>query len=210
MTTRNHDNTTTRGAEGTTTFFLVRHGQTESNLLGRFVGQQDSPLTELGESQARRAAERLQGERIDIAYSSPLGRAVATAEPICSALKLKFHLTNAFREMCFGPWQGCKIDDAEREWPIEFGNFRRAPDQFALTGAETFHDLERRVVGGAHALAKRHPGKRVLVVSHGVAIKVLLLHLRGQGLSAFPGMQTLENGDYVKVTVPPTREAQGD
>ncbi len=187
-----------------TTFFLVRHGQSESNLLGRFAGQLETPLTELGREQAQDAAQRLQGERIDVAYSSSLGRAAATAEIICTALKLELNVVDAIQEMCFGPWQGRKIDDAQREWPEEFGNYRRAPDAFALEGAETFHALQTRVVDGVHAIANRHPGKRVLAVSHGVAIKVLLLHLRGQGLGELRSLPTMANGQHIEVTVPST------
>ncbi len=194
--------------ETATTLFLVRHGQSEANLQGRFAGQLDSPLSELGRAQAREAAERLADAGLDVAYASPLKRARGTAEAICAALELELHVTEGLMEMCFGPWQGRPIDEAEREWPEEFANYRRAPSQFALAGAETFHDLQRRVVHAVHAIARRHPGQRVLIVSHGVATKVLLLHLRGQPLDALPTLRTMKNGAHVEVTVTPPSGAQ--
>lgn len=194
--------------ETATTLFLVRHGQSEANLQRRFAGQLDSPLSELGREQAREAAQRLADESIAIAYASPLRRARSTAEVICAELGLDLHVADGLKEMCFGPWQGRPIDEAERRWPDDFAHYRRAPSQFSLAGAETFPELQRRVVETVHTIARRHPGQRVLIVSHGVATKVLLLHLREQPLDALPTLTTMKNGAHVEVTVTPPSGAQ--
>ena len=185
-----------------TTFYLLRHAETASNRTGQFVGQLDSPLTERGAQQAEEAAERLAPLAIDFAFASSLGRAARTAEIICDRLALPLRLSDDLREMCFGPWQGQKIKACEEEWPEQFQHFRNAPESFDLTGAERFADLQARLVGALERIAHEHPGKDVLVVSHGVAIKVLLLHFQGRPLSDLAALTTPHNCAFVTVSIP--------
>ncbi|MEM6295095.1 MAG: histidine phosphatase family protein [Myxococcota bacterium] len=194
--------TSSRTQPSETRLILVRHGQSESNLLGRFAGQHETPLTDLGRQQARDAAQRLLGAGIEVAYTSTLGRARETAEIICGALELQLHPSDALREMCFGPWQGEEIAEAQRRWPVDFGHYRHEPHAFALEGAETFRQVQTRMVDGIHRIAEAHPGRTVLVVSHGMAIKMLMLHRGGRGLEDLPNVETLPNGHHIEIVVP--------
>lgn len=185
-----------------TTIFLVRHGQTEWNVIDQFQGQMNSELTELGRSQARSAVEHLTGQGITRAYSSSLGRALETAEIINESLGLELITSDNLREMSLGPWERVLISEAEKRDPEQFGHFRNTPERFALSGAETFPQLQDRVVSEIYRIAKEHAGEKVLVVSHGIAIKTLLLHLNDQPLSQLRTISTMQNGGHMILEIP--------
>ena len=103
---------------GVPVIYLVRHGETEWNVIRRFQGRSDSPLTALGLSQAATYAGILRGvgaaEDFDL-ISSPLGRAAKTAEIIGAALGLKLRLDPRLEEVSLGSWDGCTFDDIQIE-----------------------------------------------------------------------------------------------
>ncbi len=89
-----------------TTFFVIRHGETDWNLNGRWQGHADVPLNQVGRVQARRLADRLlrDGARIDAIYSSDLKRAWETARAVAAALDLAPRLDPSLREIDVGSW----------------------------------------------------------------------------------------------------------
>lgn len=186
----------------TTQIYLVRHGETEWNVLGQFQGQMNSELTETGREQARAAVRHLSGQGIAHAYSSSLGRAMDTARIINETLGLSLVARDALREMSLGPWENVLIREAEKRDPEQFGHFRNRPERFSLPGAETFTQLQERVVGEIFRIARAHPGEKVLVVSHGIAIKTLLLHLDDKPLSQLRTLTTMQNGDCMILGIP--------
>ena len=99
---------------------ILRHGQSEWNAQGRWQGQADPPLTELGERQARAAAEQLLDSKIsfDGVASSDLQRARRTAEILGVALNVgDVSSFSEFRERSAGPWQGLTRAEIETSWP---------------------------------------------------------------------------------------------
>ena len=88
------------------TFYIVRHGQTNWNILGKTQGHGNSDLTEKGENQALELAKAIKEYPIDFIYSSDLGRAVQTAEIIGNTIGVDVEETPALREMGFGDWEG--------------------------------------------------------------------------------------------------------
>ena len=85
---------------------LVRHGQTVHNVAGIAQGWNDSDLSELGRTQVQRLAERIAAHRPTALYSSPLGRALSTAEAIAQATGLEIIQLEDLREMSYGGWEG--------------------------------------------------------------------------------------------------------
>ena len=88
-----------------TTFYLVRHGQSEGNLYGRFIGQGDVPLTELGVMQAQKTAEYLADVKFDQAYTSDLIRARKTGEVVLGNRKIPLVSAPNMREIFAGEWE---------------------------------------------------------------------------------------------------------
>jgi probable phosphoglycerate mutase len=147
---------------------LVRHGQSEWNADGRWQGQADPPLSELGEQQAF-AAARAVGV-VDGIYASDLERASRTAAIIAEALGSDVLLDARLRERHAGPWQGLTRTEISEGWPgfLESGD---RPD-----GYEGDPSVVARVMAALEAIAQAHDGD-VLVVSHGGVVKVLERHL---------------------------------
>ena len=93
------------------TFYIVRHGQTNWNILGKTQGHGNSDLTQKGEEQAFELAKAIKEYPIDYIYSSDLGRAVQTAEIVGDQIGVKVNQTKSLREMGFGDWEGLLIDE---------------------------------------------------------------------------------------------------
>ncbi|HEX2036583.1 MAG TPA: histidine phosphatase family protein [Chloroflexota bacterium] len=152
---------------------LARHGETVWNREGRYQGQRDSALTERGEAQARCLATRLADESIAVAYASDLRRAWQTAEVIAAGRNLSVTRDASWREMSYGAWEGLTRAEIQERFPDAWQRRLANPAGIAPPGGESPLDLQRRVVGALHALAERHPGQSVLVVTHGGALRAL-------------------------------------
>lgn len=148
-----------------TDLVLVRHGETEWNRLRRVQGRTDIPLNETGREQARDTADRLRaaGARFDAVASSPLSRAAETAAIIADGLALGgVELLDELVERDYGDAEG--LGDAEIT--ARFGGH--------LEARESREAVVSRVTPALLALAERHRGERVLVVSHGGVIGSLV------------------------------------
>jgi len=177
-----------------TTLFLVRHGQTEWNLENRIQGQLNSPLTPLGINQSINMQQKLLPKNIDIAYSSPLLRAVETTALIIAKWNIKMITRYNLSEMQLGPWQGKTYEEIQKTYPQEYINFCNKPDQYCLTGAESYADFQQRVIAEIKSIFYNNIGKNILVVSHGIAIKVFLAYVLQINLTEIVKFATLDNG----------------
>lgn len=167
-----------------TTLYIVRHGQTEWNIEHRLQGHQDSPLTELGIEQAQWLADALQDEVIDYVYSSSSPRAVKTAEIITANRDLPIIACDELMEMSLGSWEGLTQEEAKLDQPEQFQYFWTDPAQFYVTGSETYQEVSQRAVSKVKALLAAHRGKRILLVTHTVVVKLLMAHFEQRPLQA--------------------------
>lgn len=156
-----------------TTLILLRHGQTALSAEKRFSGLGDPPLTELGESQAEKAAARLAEARLDAIVSSPLGRARQTAEAVAKATGLPVHVDEDLRETDFGAWEGRTFAEIRDRWPHEMNAWLADP-AVAPPGGESFQSAGHRVQRARERILAAHPGETVLLVSHVTPIKLLV------------------------------------
>ena len=157
------------------TYYLVRHGQTVWNTLGQTQGHGNSPLTELGIQQAKDLAEALKEYSIDIIYCSDLGRAVETAEIIGKELNIDIHPTESLREMGFGVWEGMPLREIEKIYPESFKMWRNEPEKVHIEGGETLDMIKQRQDKLIEELNKKYKNKHILLVSHSVTVRVMLL-----------------------------------
>ncbi len=150
-----------------TELVLIRHGQTDMNREGRFQGQIDVPLNALGLEQARRLSERLAAERFDAFYCSDLLRTRQTAQPSSSRLTLAAQPLPLLREQHFGILEGMSFPEVAERHPAELQAWRRHDPDYALPGGESVRQFHARVLGAVLELARRHPGRSLLLVTHG-------------------------------------------
>ncbi|NRQ39673.1 bifunctional RNase H/acid phosphatase [Nonomuraea sp. NN258] len=158
-----------------TSLLLLRHGETPLSVERRFSGTGDPELTANGLAQASAAAERLSREpyRPDVIVSSPLRRALRTAEIVAQRAGLSVEVDDDLREADFGAWEGHTFTEVQRQWPDELTAWLAGPDA-APPGGESFTTAAHRVKAAGERLVERYEGKTVLAVSHVTPIKLLL------------------------------------
>jgi broad specificity phosphatase PhoE len=164
-----------------TVLYLVRHGETAGNRVRRYQAH-DTPLSDAGRAQAHRLAERLAGEGpFSAIYASDLARTLETAAIIGDRLALPPLPEPRLRELDVGNWKGELYEEIERRFPgerdrwIAGGGLERMPG----AGGESSSDVLNRVSAAFEEIVARHPGERVIAVSHGWALAVLTAALHG-------------------------------
>ncbi|MEI2652828.1 MAG: MSMEG_4193 family putative phosphomutase [Microthrixaceae bacterium] len=163
---------------------LVRHGQTATTgklLPGRAPGLH---LADAGHAQADKAAQRL-GAMGGIAavYASPLERTRETAAPIGKAVGQRVRTNRGLLECEFGDWTGRKLADLNKlpEWKTVQG----APSTFRFPGGESFTEMQTRICSEIDRLVAKHPGERIVCVSHADPIKAAVAQAQGVHLDLF-------------------------
>jgi probable phosphoglycerate mutase len=157
--------------------YCVRHGESEFNAEGRIQGQTDVSLSRRGRKQAAALATAMTQLSIQAIYSSPLARAMQTAEPVAAALRLPVLTDPRLMEINAGLFQGLRWTEIEQSHPAEAARWMAQEPDFVIPGGESRRALMLR--GRAALEAIRETGlPQVLVVAHGGvltgAIKSLL------------------------------------
>lgn len=160
-----------------TRLFLVRHGETDWNITGRWQGHADVPLNQIGIEQARRVAARFAADGSPIAaiYSSDLSRAFVTAEAIGQALGMQPVPVQELREIDLGRWSGhtrAEIAEFDSATLAQLDANKDVP----RGGGESMAALQQRMVAVTERLARNHPDDTIILVSHGGSIRTLLMH----------------------------------
>lgn len=154
-----------------TRLYLMRHGQTDWNARAALQGRTDIPLNATGRAQAAAARTLLAGVAFNAVYSSPLCRAVETAELATGWPKERIQRDERLIEISFGPWEGCEsrtLGPAFAPFFADPANYR--PPQ----GGESLQSLMARTGAFAAEVLARHAGGTVLAASHGAALHALL------------------------------------
>lgn len=153
--------------------YLTRHGQTVWNQQGRLQGSQNSELTKLGIEQAMWLSKALADVEFEKIYSSPLERALATADIVRGDRNQNINTIEELKECNFGIWEGWLIDEIKEKFPDESYLFWNEPDKYVPIDGETFDEVENRVIPVIEMIAKKHDGN-VLVVAHGIVLKIIM------------------------------------
>lgn len=157
-----------------TKLIIIRHGQTEWNLSGRYQGQSDIKLTDIGIKQAQCLAENFPVSKIDIIFSSDLQRAAITAKMISDHFNCPVIKDSAFREISFGQWEGHTYNEIIEQWPEALNYFFTSPDRLNIPLGETFPEVQDRAMGKISEIMNVYPDKTVVIVSHGAIIRTIL------------------------------------
>lgn len=168
-----------------TKIYLLRHGETAWNIEKVFRGQAEVPLTENGKRQAQFAADHLRNKGIEAIYTSPLERGRKTAEIVGVTLNLKSMIKEKLTGLNFGAWQGRPYSEIANKYPKEFERYKTAPDTFQSPGGETLNEAMKRSMNLLKEIEKKHPNGTVLIVTHRVICKLMLLGILGLTSSGF-------------------------
>lgn len=190
-----------------TEILLIRHGETEWNASGRFQGSKDISLAQEGIIQAKFLKERLQCD-FDGVYTSPLSRAMETAEIICEGTSLKPIIENEIREIEFGHWEGLTINEIRDQYPKEFNFWRTDEENADLMGGDlSLRKASHRAKEAILRIANENKGKKVIIVAHGGIIKAGLIGLFDWKMTMYHKLN-LGNTAITKLIITKTSDAK--
>lgn len=156
-------------------WLLVRHGASSGNNKEVFLGRLDEPLTEQGWAQARHLAQRLAHEPVTSLYSSPLERALHTAETIGESLGLPVQQVDALAEQDFGSWDGLAPEEVKRRYAGYYLRWRDGDPSIPPHDGEALRDVAERLAPTCMDLAARYQnGETLVMVSHAGVIQTIL------------------------------------
>lgn len=160
-----------------TEVYLVRHGETEWNIVGRYQGCTDTKLSENGLNQASLLSERFK-HKFDYLYTSPLERAYQTAQIIGNASNIDPVISKALIEINFGVWEGLTMNEISKQYPTEYKHWRTDEETARLMSTEvSIKKVSIRAKNEIERLVKMHSGSRIFIVSHGGILKAALVGL---------------------------------
>ena len=164
---------------------LVRHGETSWNRAGRFQGHGQVGLNDLGYRQARRAARALRSVKPTALYSSPLPRALMTAEEISRELSLPVVHLDGMKEIGLGELEGITSKTMRAQYAQLYAAWRDDPSSVTFPGGESLQQLQALSWSAFKHIEKTHPDDIIVAVSHGFAIGTILCRFMGLPLSQF-------------------------
>lgn len=159
-----------------TELIAVRHGETVWNAENRMQGHADISLSNRGLRQAHALATALACERLHAVYSSDLQRAYRTAQVINEHHRHPINADARLREIHLGTFEGLTRDEAMTRYGDDYEKFFFSDGTFAMPTGETRRQLQQRVDDFLGEMVRRHPGERILVVTHGGVLISVLRH----------------------------------
>ncbi|HHX60803.1 MAG TPA: histidine phosphatase family protein [Epulopiscium sp.] len=163
--------------------YVVRHGETLWNTQKRMQGWGNSDLTEQGKAQAKLLGESLLSIDFNQVVCSPLGRTIETANHIIGDRDVDIVINDDFKEMGFGSWEGKSPETLKSNYPEQYNNIWTDATKYVPVDGETFQQVINRIIRGIQQIVDDNPTGNVLLVTHGMIVQLLLVHMKGLPLS---------------------------
>ena len=161
--------------------YVVRHGETNSNVRHTCIGHKDVPLNETGIKQAENLAEKFRDIPLDAIYASPLSRAVSTATPTAEMKGIEIIKVADLIERDFGDWDDLTYEEIEAKDPELYAEWRGNPQNtgFKIPNGESSDDVHERIGKAVDKIISENDGKSVLVVTHLGAARHIISNVLG-------------------------------
>ena len=184
--------------------YIVRHGETEWNLIKKFQGQLDSPLTENGIKIMKNTGNKLKNIIFSRVYTSELGRAVKSAEIILNKNinykndKTEIKKMSELNEVYFGLWQGLSHEEVFEKYPEEAKNYFYNVRKYNAENikAEKLKDALDRFLRGIEKILKNHKSGNILIVTHGTVLEMFINYVGNSSIFDIDERTLMGNGDY--------------
>lgn len=161
-----------------TTIYMVRHCQSQGNLNGRFQGRSDAEITEAGKKQLDLLSLRFRNKTIDVIYSSPLKRAMATAQAINRFHELPILEAEELLEIDVGELEDSPLSAVAGKYPELAYAWDNTVDLCCFPGGETMAQVYERTTGFLNRIAAENPGKICVLATHGGVIRCLYAYVK--------------------------------
>lgn len=165
-----------------TLLYLLRHGESAWNDVGRYQGRLDTPLSELGQHQAATIAEHLRPVPLDAIYSSPLRRALDTALVIAAGRPLEVHIEPDLVEIDHGHWNGLLREEVAQRYGSLLRLWQERPSLAQMPAGENLRQVSLRATEAIQRIAQGHPEGTVLVCTHDAVLRTILCWALGLDL----------------------------
>ena len=165
-----------------TGIILIRHGETEWNSQKRMQGHSNSDLSSVGQSQIQALGQWMKNVPFDLIYSSDSLRAKQTAEAITQFSGHELQFDQRLREKNLGVFEGLTSEEARERHPEVFRLFKTAGSKYVIDEGESTQQLQDRALEIVDEIRIKHPEERVLLVTHGGFIRVVMKHSLGLSL----------------------------
>jgi alpha-ribazole phosphatase len=157
-----------------TRLWLIRHGAPAEEARGRCYGTWDIGLSATGRAQMERVREYLQAEPLAAIYSSPLRRALESAEILATGRQIPRESAANLSEIDFGEFEGMTYHEIAARYPELYRSWMKTPTEVRFPGGECFGDLRSRSLAAIQSIQTRHEGHTAAVVTHGGVIRAII------------------------------------
>lgn len=168
-----------------TTIYLIRHGLTAANKNDVFAGRTQEPLHPEGEAQLAEVGRVLAGLGIGMIFCGPLARTRQSAEIVGDLLCVEVTADEALNEISIPHWDGLTKEAIRAKFGEEYPTWLADPAGFCVEGCETIAEVQGRAVACVEALFREYCGQSLLVVSHLIVVRALLLHYLARPIADF-------------------------
>ena len=182
-----------------TTLYLIRHGESLSNVRSTITGISDVPLSALGHRQAACTAAYLKDTHFDALYASDLSRAFETARPIGESHGMTVTPDPLLRELNCGEWEQKTLEEIAQEFPEQFAVWKENVGQIDLPGGESAAEAQTRIVQAVKAIAERHAGQVVGITTHAMVLRLLISFILGKTLDEVKNVPFVSNASVTRV-----------
>jgi alpha-ribazole phosphatase len=158
------------------TIYLMRHGETASDGVKRYIGQTDLPLSPLGRQQGEVWRRYFRNIPLTAVYASDLSRTRETAAIVAADRDIPLIVEPDLREIHMGSWENLAFETLRKQDPEAFRERGEQIDTYRPPGGESFRDLQRRAVAAFKRAVDRTPGS-LLIVAHAGVNRVILCHI---------------------------------
>ena len=179
--------------------YLIRHGESISNVNKTFTGQGNAPLTALGHQQAACIQSYFLGIHVDRILSSDLIRAVDTAMPLSKVSRVPIEPMGELREIYGGKWEGEKFAELETRYPEDYALWRRDIGNSRPTGGESIRELCDRVCCAVERIQRANPDHTIVVATHAVPIRAMLTKWLTGDVTCMQEIPWVPNASITKV-----------
>ena len=190
--------------KGTLKLYIVRHGETEWNVIKRFQGQLNTPLTEKGMEKLKETGKNLENVLFEEVYTSELERTVNSAEIILNEnrgyknKKMELKKLAELNEVHFGVWQGLKYEEVFLKYPEEANNYFYNVKNYKAENveAENLKDALERFLRGINKILDNHKSGNILIVTHGTVFEMFINYVGNSSIFDIDERTLMGNGDY--------------
>ncbi|MBU0686575.1 MAG: histidine phosphatase family protein [Candidatus Margulisbacteria bacterium] len=167
--------------------YLIRHGETKSNVDLRYQGSGDSLLTENGIEAARELSEHFKDLNFKGIYCSDLTRGLETAKIIAQHHPVSPTVIPKLQERHYGDWEGLNFKEIEKKYPGLYDSWLKNPAKAKIPKAETLEAMQKRGIAALKSILKKHTNNsdNILIVGHGGMNRIILFYFLGLDLNCF-------------------------